>query len=1107
MATAAPHVKLLRQLASAKDDYLSGAFDISWDGAKATLYLVFGRPSHAVFDTDQAQIEGEAAIDALLAELPRTFAVSDWRRAMSPQETLSISIDELAGPFVRLAGSYADDPVSEESPEWWTADDSSPDLAFGLADFPLLPGGRPLWAETSPENVNLAERLAELPPSILILTGAKLRAAAVVSGGDLIDAVWIDDEDQARGEAAGMAILGATKGTLAGYALDDPRVAEALTMLWRLPVAVNGIEMSWLDPASMLAAFRADGLDRVLVIDAPVRGIALFSRGGLVAVYSETQRSAVASPERLRSLLSQARGRLTVMERKPRPVAAAAPVAPSATDFFGVLVPEEPAEAAMSNGPETHPEVESPAAEVETADAEGVVESSAEVDTHDAVETSAASDTVAVAEPSVSIDTDAVAAEPSAPSEADTVAAEPSAPIDTDTAAGKPSAPSDADTVAAEPSAPIDTDTFTATATADTWTAPSETTTSESETETDTDAGAEAAPDATASDEPPPPPPPDAEHEPLAVDLNIAASAEDAPPPQEADIAASVEHSPPPPAPDALAEPEVTPKRPWWAFGSKKKKKDKAASSASATPAPTPETIAAAAAAAHEAEDAAEFAGWSVRQQNPESQPAWLRPREHAEASDDVPTGTEPPAAAEAVADRPEGETAEAAPVADAEQPAAPASTWSVVEPGTTTLRAVSWPSTPTTPDDAATHDANDDESSAAPQTETAAAQGWSARDVLADSVGWYQPSEPAHHEDGAEAAADEPHADDAETAHDDSGEAAHDESGEAAHDVRGEAAHDDSGEAAHDDSGEAAHDDSGEAAQAGTDEAQHEADGDPEVAAEVNHSVSTWFQPEHVAASDSELAATVGDDPADETEHDASAASEPTHDFWAEFASPDPDADADTGTTAETEPGAHAGTTAESDPGVDSGTTSESAPDGSETGAEAESEREPAVVDHSDLFARKPSERTSAPWSWPLAEAEVAPALEPHPSTPAPVDETPEPATTSAQSPAEPDDWEPVFEGPGDQSFFQRDEPVGSQFVDFDEVRTELVQIGIVWLGEANAVPVTALLRKTRSTIDDFVATIDTIRGLHLEGQDPASVQAMAREMHQQAAERLCGA
>src|ERR1019366_4751384 len=220
---------------------------------------------------------------------------------------------------------------------------------------PLMPGGRPLWIETSPDEVHLSDRLADLPPSILILTGAKLRAAAVVSGGDLIDAVWIDADDHARGESAGLALLGATKGSLAGYALDDPRVAEALTMLWRLPVAVSGVELSWLDPASMLAAFRADGLDRVLVIDAPVRGIALFSRGGLVAVYSETQRSAVASPERLRSLLSQARGRLTVMERKPRPLAAEASAKPaSAHEFFEVApqaeAPATAAEAALTAG-------------------------------------------------------------------------------------------------------------------------------------------------------------------------------------------------------------------------------------------------------------------------------------------------------------------------------------------------------------------------------------------------------------------------------------------------------------------------------------------------------------------------------------------------------------------------------------------------------------------------------------------------------------------------------------------------------------------------------------------------------------------------------------
>jgi di/tricarboxylate transporter len=162
---------------------------------------------------------------------------------------------------------------------------------------------------------------------------------------------------------------------------------------------------------------------------------------------------------------------------------------------------------------------------------------------------------------------------------------------------------------------------------------------------------------------------------------------------------------------------------------------------------------------------------------------------------------------------------------------------------------------------------------------------------------------------------------------------------------------------------------------------------------------------------------------------------------------------------------------------------------------------------EHPDPLTRRPSERTVAPWSWPLAESEPTTPEASHSSAAASLEETPEPATTSPPTGSESEEWAPVFEGAGESSFFQRDEPVGSQFVDFDEVRTELVQIGIMWLGEANAVPVTALLRKTRSTIDDFVATIDTIRGLHLEGQDPASVQAMAREMHQQAAERLCGA
>ena len=835
MATAAPHVKLLRQLASAKDDYLSGAFDISWDGAKATLYLVFGRPSHAVFEEGQEQIEGEAAIDALLAALPRAFTVSDWRRAMSPHETLSITIDELAGPFVRLAGSYADDPVTDESPEWWSAIDDSPDLPFGLADFPLLPGGRPLWLEASPDEVHLSDRLAQLPPSIVILTGAKLRAAAVVSGGDLIDAVWLDADDHARGETAGLALLGATKGSLAGYALDDPRVAEALTMLWRLPVAVSDVELAWLDPASMLAAFRADGLDRVLVIDAPVRGIALFSRGGLVAVYSETQRSAVASPERLRSLLSQARGRLTVMERKPRPLTGDTAPKPSAFEFFEVAEPEPEAltaavaESAPADAPEASPDVEP----VEAADTPSTFEAG-EID-------------------------------------------------------GSSSEP------VTEPAAR-----------------------------------------AVDVSEPPPPPPGD----------ELPAEFADAPPP-------------PPPAAEA-EEPTQKPKRSLWGFGrSRRSRSERHAAEAAAA--------AAEATASTEGGDAATFAGWSVRQPGPETQPVWQRSHDAG-----VPLAPEVDAI-------------------DGGSDEAPAPTWSVARTEDSS-RDLSPPGEATEASEAR---------EAAPAFEFAA---FDEPAPVAEPVS--EPTDDHTAEEGSDTWLSPSWLDDVVNGAAPATGIEYDATPEAELEFSAGQDFDPYGNAAQDDDEE----------QDPASEPVHDAEGEPEQ--------GSASEPAHDSASEPELAAASSAD--------------------AENADPIDDA-------------AH--------------------------GAEA--------------LTQAPVMRTPGPWSWPLAE----PDEDAHSSA-----SDLEPDAAAVAAPGREDTT--ATSGPdAEAGFFHRDEPVGSQYVDFDEVRNELVQIGIVWLGETNAVQVTALLSSTRSTIDDFVATIDTIRGLHLDGQDPASIQAMAREMHQQAAERLCGA
>ena len=933
MATAAPHVKLLRQLASAKDDYLSGAFDITWDGAKATLYLVFGRPSHAVFETDHASIEGEAAIDALLAELPRTFVVSDWRRAMSPQETLSITIDELAGPFVRLAGSYADDPVTDEAPEWWSASDDAPELAFGIADFPLLPGGRPLWAETSPENVHLADQLADLPPSILILTGAKLRAAAVVSGGDLIDAVWIDADDQARGESAGMAILGATKGSLAGYALDDPRVAEALTMLWRLPLAVSGVELSWLDPASMLAAFRADGLDRVLVIDAPVRGIALFSRGGLVAVYSETQRSAVASPERLRSLLSQARGRLSVMERKPRPVdAAVAPVPANAFAFFDVP--------ALEPEPQTAAEPDAVPAAVH---AEAVVAS------------------VALPPPPL-VDHGATA------------------PVEPQTEAAAP---------AAAPAMPPD------------------------------------------EVEAPPPPPP-------SGDVAVAAEAPAAPEAAEA------------PAPGAPPEARK-PKRSWWLFGTNRRGRssgtdDPKADAATTSPPAEPDA------------EIATFSGWSVRQQGTAPPPPWTKARDRSDASQDADHHWSPaPAPTDAQPSEPgaaEGATPEAALApssAEAGGPEPPAE----VEPAGDAGHAFGL--------DAAEH------------TTAPVEQGWSVRPAGGASAPVDTAPEEASEPPAEDPldfwgtggmqrdATDEAEAEVVDAGGDDSGAIAAAESHDATSSEVGDA------------------DVTAEAGDAPSAEAGHAPAAEAEPAAEPNVTADTEPETEHDIAAEAEPATEhdVAGDTEPETEHDVAADTEleTEHDIAAEA---EPATEHDVAAETETEPAHEAAAAAEP----------EAAAEPSADGDDSPPHRRRVAVG-----------RTLAPWSWPLAEPVLAPRTGAG-RTGAPL----EPVAAGGPGSGEAED-ELTAAPAGDTGFFSRDDPVGSQYVDFDEVRKELVQIGIVWLGEANAAPVTALLTRTRSTIDDFVATIDTIRGLHLEGQDPASVQAMAREMHQQAAERLCGA
>ena len=316
MATAAPFVKLLRQLASAKDDYRTGALDITWVGGRASLFLVFGQPNHAVAEVGGRHLEGVEALAALVTQLPPRFELSPWRKEVVRTETLSCTLDELMEPFAQLAGAAPAGDVPTSGSVGSRADDGgpAPEPDFGLADFPLLPLGPSLWSDASASVVHLDVLIPSLPDALIVLTGPKLRAAAIVVRQQLIDAVWVDEEDRMVGEAAAVALMGARDGSVSGYRLETPRLAEALTMLWRCRAVYREMPASWVNAANLLEDLEGRRRDSAIVVTGGVRGVALVAGGNLLGVYTEIDRQPVASPERLTELLRHPRARVTLRQ-------------------------------------------------------------------------------------------------------------------------------------------------------------------------------------------------------------------------------------------------------------------------------------------------------------------------------------------------------------------------------------------------------------------------------------------------------------------------------------------------------------------------------------------------------------------------------------------------------------------------------------------------------------------------------------------------------------------------------------------------------------------------------------------------------------------------
>lgn len=311
MAQTGSFVKLLRQLSAAKDSYRSGAMDITWEEGKASLYLVFGQPNHAVLETDAGvHMEGQPALAELVMLLPSRFKIAPWRKEVVRNETLSCTIDELIAPFAELAGTKTDETYEQELQLTASRDplygEASSERRLGLDDFPLLPLGPSMWSDADAHVVHLDVLIPKLPPSIVVLSAPKLRAAAIIVRGSIIDAIWVEEDESVFGEGAGMALIGAKEGTLSGYRLASDSVAESLSMLWRTPLAYGAMQASWFNAdailAGLLAGQRSAVLEFTTVSD---RAIAIFSLGQLVAAYSGKDREVHNDPQRVKDYFAQ----------------------------------------------------------------------------------------------------------------------------------------------------------------------------------------------------------------------------------------------------------------------------------------------------------------------------------------------------------------------------------------------------------------------------------------------------------------------------------------------------------------------------------------------------------------------------------------------------------------------------------------------------------------------------------------------------------------------------------------------------------------------------------------------------------------------------------
>jgi hypothetical protein len=243
--------------------------------------------------------------------------------------------DVVADPAVAtLPAEVAEQPVAQD------VEDASSDVAgestgsvsapvperppFGLDEFPCLPLGAALWSDEIANVTNLSAVVPRMPNSLLVLTSAKARAAAVVTDGTIVDAVWVSAHEGLLGDDAAQALMKADEGTLTAYMSDDPRLAAVLPLLWRWPRIGPSLPTAWLHTDDLVAEMRTSRRTCALLVASADPGMALFNDGALVGAFTTAHPWPGKSIASLWNLLHTPGSRVTVIGDSG-PAAAAEP--------------------------------------------------------------------------------------------------------------------------------------------------------------------------------------------------------------------------------------------------------------------------------------------------------------------------------------------------------------------------------------------------------------------------------------------------------------------------------------------------------------------------------------------------------------------------------------------------------------------------------------------------------------------------------------------------------------------------------------------------------------------------------------------------------------